>query len=290
MRTPEQRFDGLPGFPWEPHYLDIEGWRLARVDEGQGHPVVLVHGMPTWSYLYRTVIPPVLDAGLRAVAPDLVGFGRSDKPERDWYSYDAVVASFGAHLDAIGLDEPITLVVHDWGGPIGLRWAVEHRGRVARLVVLDTGLYAMGSGATDARRAFSAWVASADALPVGGLLQGGTSTTLPDEVVAAYEAPFPDAPSQAALFAHVLMVPLDDDAPAASAMAATLEALSSWQQPTLVIWGAEDPILGPRIGERLSQRIPGTVAFETVDASHFLQEDAGPELGARIAQFVASDT
>ena len=290
MRTPDERFSSLPGFPWLPGYLDIDGLRLARIEEGVGHPVVLVHGLPTWSFLYRKVIPPLLDAGLRVIAPDLVGFGHSEKPKRDWYSYDAVVASFGAHLDAIGLGEPITLVVHDWGGPIGLRWAVEHSDSVARLVVLDTGLYAMGSGSTPARRSFSEWVASTDSLPVGGLLQGGTSTELPDEVVAAYEAPFPDAESQAGVLAHALMVPLDDDAPAAPAMAATLERMSSWQQPTLVVWGEHDPILGPRIGERLSQRIPGTVAFETVDASHFLQEDVGEHLGARIEEFIATDT
>jgi haloalkane dehalogenase len=287
-RTPEERFADLPGFDHEPRYVEVDGLRLARVDEGEGHPVVLVHGEPTWGFLYRSVIPPLLGAGLRTVVPDQVGFGRSDKPtDRGWYTYDRLVETFAAHLDALSFDEPVTLVVHDWGGPVGLRWAVEHPDKVARLVILDTGLYARGTRMGEAWQRFRDFVEQSVSLPIGQLVQGATLTALPGEVVAAYEAPFPDDASQAAALALPLLVATDDDHPSAAAMARTGEALRSWERPTLVIWGEQDQILPPAVGEKMARMIPGADdEIVRVEGSHFLQEDAGAEIGRLIANFV----
>ncbi|MGH3441902.1 MAG: haloalkane dehalogenase [Nitriliruptorales bacterium] len=288
VRTDDERFADLPDFPYEPRYVEVEDLRLARVDEGEGHPVVLVHGEPTWSFLWRKVLPPLLDAGSRVVVPDQVGFGRSDKPaRRDWYSYDRLVESFTAHLDAAGLDEPVTLVVHDWGGPVGLRWAVENPDRVARLVILDTGLYSPGGRMSRAWQAFRDFVESTPDLPIGGLVQGGAATDLPDEVVAAYEAPFPDAASKAGASALPLLVPLSEQDPGAAEMSDVRASLHDWDRPTLVLWGADDPVLPPQVGEFFVRVIPGAIGVETVPGGHFLQEDAGEAIGERIARFVA---
>jgi haloalkane dehalogenase len=140
-RTPDERFDGLPDFPFEPHYREVDGMRLAHLDEGDGPPVVFFHGEPTWSYLWRKVIPSVRDAGYRCIAPDYAGFGRSDKPiDLDWYTYDKHVAQTGSLLEDLDLQN-VTAVVHDWGGPIGLRLAAENPDRIARMVVMETGLF-----------------------------------------------------------------------------------------------------------------------------------------------------
>src|SRR3712207_1784102 len=156
LRTPDERFADLPGFDFEPHYAEVEGLRLARVGVGEGPPVVFLHGEPTWSYLWRKVIPPVLDAGFRCIAPDLAGFGRSDKPaDIDWYSYERhtqLMAALFSELDLRGA----TAVVHDWGGPIGLRVAVENRDRFDRMVIMDSGLF------TGRQRMSDAWLAFRD--------------------------------------------------------------------------------------------------------------------------------
>jgi haloalkane dehalogenase len=291
-RTPDDRFADLPGYPFPPSFTEVDGLRLARVDEGDGHPVVLVHGEPTWGYLWRRVIPGLLDAGLRVVVPDQVGFGRSDKPtDRGWYTYDRLVESFAGHLEALDLGEPVTLVVHDWGGPVGLRWAVEHPDLVARLVVLDTGLYTPGTRMSEAWQRFRDFVEQAESLPIGMLVQGATTTDLPAEVVAAYDAPFPSPASQAAALALPLLVPTDDEHPSAAAMASVASALRSWEHPTLVVWGEHDQILSPRVGERLADRIPGVVGdVRLVPGGHFLQEDAGPAIAEHIAGFVGASS
>jgi haloalkane dehalogenase len=287
-RTPDARFADLPGFPYEPRYSDVDGLRLARVDDGDGHPVVLVHGEPTWGYLWRTVLPPLLEAGARVVVPDQVGFGRSDKPtDRSWFTYDRLVASFAGHMEACALEEPVTLVVHDWGGPVGLRWAVEHPEQVARLVILDTGLYARGTRMPAIWQTFRDHCEVATSLPIGLLVQGGTLTELSDEVVGAYEAPFHDDEAQAGALALPLLVPTHDDHPSAETMIAVAERLRSWEQPTTVIWGEQDEILPLAVGEHLARAIPGaTDPVIGVRGSHFLQEDAGPEIGARIAELL----
>jgi haloalkane dehalogenase len=167
IRTPDQILEDLPEFPYPPHYRTVDGLRLAHVDEGDGAPVVMWHGEPTWGFLWRHVLPPVRDAGHRVVLPDLVGFGRSDKPmELGWYSYDRHVAMAATLLEDLDLRDA-TFVVHDWGGPIGLRFAVQHPDRVARIVVLDTGLFTGRQKMTDAWIAFRDFVERTEDLPVG---------------------------------------------------------------------------------------------------------------------------
>ncbi len=274
--------------------VEVEGTELelAHVELGpsDGPTVVLLHGEPTYSRLWRDVMRPLADAGLRAVAPDLVGFGRSDKPtDLDWYSFEHLTAALDAHLQAVA-PEPFTFVVHDWGGVLGLPWAVENPGRVERLVILDTGLYSPGGFASDTWQAFRDFVERTPELPIAFLVDGGTHRELSDEEKAAYEAPFPDAASQAGARALPLLVPRSDDDPGAQRLAWAREQLSNWHAPTVVLWGAADRVLPVSIGEGFARAIPDCGEVELIDdAGHFLQEDAGEEIGQRIARFV-SDT
>lgn len=289
VRTPDDRFEGLPDWPYEPHYVETGGLRLARVDEGpaEAHPVVLVHGEPSWGFLWRRAVPPLLDAGLRTIVPDQVGFGRSDKPaRRDWFTYDRLVESFAAHVEAVDPD-PVTLVVHDWGGVVGLRWAVENPGRVARLVLLNTGLWTKGGRHSEAWMQFRRWIEGAERLSIGRMIQGATATDLPAEVTAAYEAPFPGPEHQAGALQLPLLVPVGDDDPGADEMTRARAQLQRWDAPAYVLWGRDDPILPTEVGERFVRDIPTAEQLDTVAGMHFLQEDAGEEIGRRIADFVA---
>jgi haloalkane dehalogenase len=288
FRTPDERFANLPGYPYEPHYVDVDGLRLHHLDEGSGPTVLCFHGEPSWSYLYRHMLDRLVGAGQRVVCPDLVGFGRSDKPtDQAWYTYERHVDVVTRHLDQIDLDE-VTVVVQDWGGPIGLRWAVEHADRVARLVVLNTGLF---TGRVS--KGFMAWREFAERtpdLPIGMILQGATTTDLAPEVVAAYEAPFPTPESKAGAQRFPLLVPLTADDPGAPEMQATREALSRWDKPALVAFSDSDPVFPfPQAGEQFTQLIP--TAGEQVriqGAAHFLQEDRGVEIAdAMLAAFAA---
>jgi haloalkane dehalogenase len=293
-RTPEDRFGEPAPAGAEVSYTQVEvdgtPLRLAHVALGpvDGPTVVLLHGEPTWSHLWREVLPPLAQAGLRAIAPDLVGFGRSDKPTAvAWYTPERLAASLEAHLDAIA-PGPLTLVVHDWGGMLGLPWAVEHPDRVERLVITDTGLYSPGGRMSDSWQAFRDFVERTDELPIGFLISEATVRGLSAGEQQAYEAPFPDAGSQAGARALPLLVPRADDDPGAERSWRSRQALTAWEKPTLVLWAAEDRILPPKVGERFAQDIPGCVGFEQVeDAGHFLQEDAGERIGRRIARFVA---
>jgi haloalkane dehalogenase len=282
----------LPGFPWasKEHALGDDGLRVAYVDEGSGPPVWFMHGEPTWSFLWRNVMPPVLDAGYRCVAPDLVGFGRSSKVEDvGWYSYDRHVECMESLL--VGLDlRDVTMVVHDWGGPIGLRLAVEHRDRVARLVVLDTGLFTGHQRMTEAWVAFRNFVERTEDLPVGFLVRGACARGLDDEAFAAYEAPYPTPASKAGARAFPLMIPTTSDAPGAEAGQRVLEALRGESRPTLMLWADSDPILPlESVGMRLAEVLGVDGGPEVIEnASHFLQEDAGEEIGRRIAEWLTS--
>jgi haloalkane dehalogenase len=294
VRTPDDRFDGLPGYDFEPHYIDLEGdlagLRMHYVDEGRGDPVVLLHGEPTWAYLYRKMIPSLTEAG-RVLAPDFVGFGRSDKPtDRDWYTYDGHCDSLVQFLEQLELND-VTLVVQDWGGPIGLRVAVELPDTFARLVILNTGVFRVGPNWPTP--GFSAWREFAERnpdLPVGFVIQGATSTDLPEEVIAAYEAPFPNEESKAGAAAFPLLVPLTADDAGATEMAEVADALTRWEKPTLVAFSDSDPVFPQRAGERLAERIPGAVDFVPITgASHFLQEDKGEDIAAAILGFLGSE-
>jgi haloalkane dehalogenase len=290
FRTPDELLEGLPDFPFEPHYRQVDGLRLAHVDEGDGPAVVLLHGEPTWSFLWRKVIPPLRDAGFRCIAPDLVGFGRrSDKPaDLGWYSYDRHVELAATLLDDLDLRDA-TFVVHDWGGPIGLRIAVEHPDRVARLVAMDTGLWTGRQKMSDAWWAFRNFVERTEDLPIGMLVRRGCHVDPGDEVAAAYEAPYPTAETKAGARAFPLLIPHEPDAPGAAEGRATVEALSTDERPKLVLWADSDPVLPLKTGERVAAAIGhGGIDHVIPDAGHYLQEDQGERVGAIIADWLSA--
>jgi haloalkane dehalogenase len=286
VRTPDDALRGLPGYPFEQRYREVDGLRLAHIDEGEGAPVIFMHGEPTWSYLWRKVIPPVRDAGFRCVAPDLAGFGGSDKPtDIGWYSYDRhteLAASLLEDLDLRGA----TIVVHDCGGPIGLRLAVEHPDRIERIVILDTGLFTGHQRMTDAWTAFREFVERTEDLPIGFLVRGACKHDPGDEVIAAYDAPYPDAASKAGARAFPLLIPRAPDERGAAAGQRVQDALREDKRPKLVLWADSDPILPPNVGERFAEAVGAPVPRPIEDASHFLQEDKGPEIGAQIADWL----
>jgi haloalkane dehalogenase len=287
-RTPDERFAGLSGWPYAPRYVEQDGLRLHYVEEGEGDPIVLLHGEPTWGYLYRKLIP-TLSARGRVVAPDLPGFGRSDKPtDPGWYSYDAHVRALERLVcDQLDLRRA-TLVVHDWGGAIGLRLAVEHPDRVDRLVVLNTGVGARPPSAEWLRfQAFMRRVGT-EIVP-GRLVRISCATELPDEAEAAYDAPFPVPESKVGVVAFPELVPTSPDHPSAAAMLAVRDALREWERPALVLFSDSDPIFSPAHAERMAALIPGAGPAEIVaGAGHFLQEDRGGEIAERIAGWLAA--
>jgi haloalkane dehalogenase len=278
FRTPEERFADLPGFAYEPKYVEVDGLRLHHLDEGDGPTVLCFHDEPSWSYLYRHMLDGLVAAGHRVVCPDMVGFGRSDKPtDEGWYTYDRHCETIAAHLDQVDLRE-VTVVVQDWGGPIGLRWAVEHADRVGGLVILNTGLF---SGRVS--KGFMAWrdfVERTPDLPIGQIIQGGTATELPPEIVAAYDAPFPTLESKAGAHRFPFLVPLSEDDVGAAEMRAVADALRSWDKPCLVAFSDSDPVFPfPRAGEAFTDAIPTAGEQVRIEgAAHFLQEDRGPAI------------
>ena len=289
-RTPDERFVGLPDFEFEPNYTEVDGLRLAYLDEGEGPPVVFFHGEPTWSYLWRTVIPQVRDAGYRCIAPDYAGFGRSDKPtDQSWYTYDRHVALMTTLLDGIGVRNG-TAVVHDWGGPIGLRVAVERPEMFDRLVIMETAPVTGHQRMSDDWLRFRAFSARADDLPIGFLVRGGCFVDPGDDVIAAYDAPFPTRESKAGAKAFPAILPTEPDAPGAAEGRVVLEALRTDPRPGLILWAANDPILPPATGEKLAAALGYPPPTIIPDAGHFLQEDAGGEIGAIIADWLSRET
>ncbi|HST32385.1 MAG TPA: haloalkane dehalogenase [Solirubrobacteraceae bacterium] len=288
VRTPDDALTGLPDYPFEQQYREVDGLRLAHIDEGEGAPVIFMHGEPTWSFLWRKVIPPVRDAGFRCVAPDLAGFGGSDKPtDIGWYSYDRhseLAATLLTDLDLRGA----TIVVHDWGGPIGLRLAVEHPERIERIVILDTGLFTGRQRMTDAWTAFRDFVERTEDLPIGFLVRGACKHDPGDDVVAAYDAPYPNAASKAGARAFPLLIPRAPDEPGAAAGQRVQDSLREDKRPKLVLWADSDPILPPNVGERFAEAVGAAAPRPIEDASHFLQEDQGPLIGGLIADWLTA--
>jgi haloalkane dehalogenase len=290
LRTPDDRFDSLPDFPYSPHYVELPELRIHYVEAGptEADPVVLMHGEPSWSFLYRKLIPIIAGAGYRVIAPDLVGFGRSDKPvERGAYTYRRHVDWMWAALDGLGL-ERMTLVGQDWGGLIGLRLVAEHPERFARVVAANTGL---PTGDQPLGRAFHVWrqlSQRGETLDVGAVLRSGCRTSLAPEVVAAYEAPFPDERYKAGARQFPLLVPAEPDDPAASANRQAWQVLRQWTRPFLTAFSDGDPVT--RGADVLFQeQIPGARGqrHRTLSgAGHFLQEDQGEELGHIITEFL----
>lgn len=293
LRTPDDRFTDLPGYPFAPHYVDVNGIRIHTVDEGPSvaAPVLMLHGEPSWSFLYRKMIPILLDAGHRCVAPDLVGFGRSDKPaRREDYSYQNHVDWLRAALfDALDLRD-ITLVCQDWGGLLGLRLLAENPERFARVVAANTALPTGDDGAPGP--AFEAWLKfsqEAPEFPIGQILQNATVSELAPDVVAAYDAPFPDESYKAGARQFPALVPIRPDDPASDANRAAWATLEKLEIPFLTAFSDQDPVLG-HMAPALHERIPGAKGQpHTVlkGGGHFLQEDVGPELARVTAEFIA---
>jgi len=287
FRTPDERFENLPGYAFDPRYLEQDGLRMHYVEEGSGDPLLLLHGEPSWAFLYRKLIPPLAQVA-RVVAPDYFGFGRSDKPTRiEDYSYDLHYRSIERLADELDLRE-VTVVVQDWGGPVGLRLAVERPERVARLVILNTGI---GAGRAPSEewlrfREFMRRVGT-DLVP-GQLVRISCVTELDDDVVEAYNAPFPTPESKAGVLAFPELVPTELGHPSAAKMLEVRARLERWEKPALVLFSDSDPIFPPAAAERMASRIPGAGPAEIVaGAGHFLQEEKGEEIAERIVRFVA---
>ena len=290
LRTPDDRFVDLPDFDYAPHYATVDEVRIHYVDAGPSDaaPVLLMHGEPSWSFLYRHMIPVLTDAGHRAVAPDLVGFGRSDKPaDAADYTYQRHMDWMTGFLEALDLQD-ITLVGQDWGSLIGLRLAAEHPDRFARIVIGNGGL---PTGDQDMPLAFTLWRAFARYspwFPIGRIVDFGTKRALTPQEIAAYEAPFPDDSYKAGARVFPLLVPASPDDPAAPANRAAWRELLKWEKPFLTAFSDGDPIT--RGGDRLLQKwVPGTEGqpHTTIrGAGHFLQEDKGVELAQVVSDFI----
>jgi haloalkane dehalogenase len=297
LRTPDDRFDGLPGFDFEPHYATIadgEGGelRVHHLDEGpeDGDVVLCLHGEPSWSYLYRHMIPVLTGAGHRVVAPDLVGFGRSDKPtKRADYTFARHVEWLSAHVFGELDLRDITLVCQDWGGLLGLRLVAAEPDRFARVVAANTYL---PTGDRDPGEAFRAWCEfsqSTETFPTGVIVNGGCTTDLPADVIAAYDAPFPDESYKEGARQFPVLVPARPDDPESAANRTAWESLGRFGRPFLCAFGDSDPIT--RGADRvLREGIPGAAGqpHTTIEGGgHFIQEDRGPELAAVVLDFMA---
>lgn len=296
LRTPDERFDDLAGFPHEPRYAEVpdgDGGRLrvAWVEDGpaDGEVVLLLHGEPSWSYLYRTMIPALAAAGLRVVAPDLVGFGRSDKPAgiAD-HSYARHVEWMRAlAFDVLDLDA-VTLVGQDWGGLIGLRLAAEHPGRFARIVASNTGLPTGDRDMPEVWHRFREAVQTAPVLDIGRFVASGCARGLDDAARAAYDAPFPDESFKAGPRAMPGLVPYRPDDPASEANRRAWRALAGSTTPMLLPFADSDPITGA-MQPVMARAMAGAAGREhpvVGHAGHFVQEDAGPELAAHVVDFI----
>jgi haloalkane dehalogenase len=285
-RTPDERFEGLPGYAFAPRYLEQDGLRLHYVEEGSGAPVLLLHGEPTWAFVYRKMIPAIAGAG-RVVAPDYFGFGRSDKPTRiEDYSYDFHYRSIERLADELDLRDT-TVVVQDWGGPIGLRLSVERPERVARLVIMNTGIGAGRAPSPEWLRFREFMRRVGDEIVPGQLVRISCVTELPDSVVDAYNAPFPTPESKAGVLAFPELVPTELEHPSTAKLLEVRAGLERWEKPALVLFSDSDPIFSTVAAEHMASRIPGAGPAEIVaGAGHFLQEEKGEEIAERIVRFL----
>jgi haloalkane dehalogenase len=296
LRTADSRFDGLKDYDFAPHYLEVDDTeggtlRMHYLDEGvkDAAPVLCLHGEPTWSYLYRHMIPVFTGAGHRVIAPDLIGFGKSDKPaRREDHTYQRHVDWTGDVVRRLDLTD-ITLVCQDWGGLIGLRLVAEMPDRFARVVTANT---ALPTGDWPMGEAFRSWRAFSQEVPVfpaGRIVYGGTTRKIGEAEIAAYDAPFPDESFKAGARQFPVLVPDGPDDPAAAANRAAWSVLERWEKPWLTAFGADDAIMAG-VDTVFQDKIPGAAGQPHVRldrAGHFLQEDVGPELAALVNDFIA---
>jgi len=285
LRTPEDRFQNLLDFPYEPRYVDVEGLRMAYVETGSGDPILMLHGEPTWSYLYRHMIPPMAQAG-RVIAPDLVGFGRTNKPTAaNAYSYRSHARWLRQFIVQLDLRR-ITLVCQDWGGLLGLRVLSQIPERFARVVAMNTGI-SPGGPPGEAFLRWRRFALRAESMDIGRLMNATlVSRKLTDAEAAAYNAPFPSKEFQTAALVFPRLVPIRYDHPGAYDNRVAIEHLRQLELPALLVWGKQDAITAPAEAHLRSifRNLSDTV---WVNAGHFLQEDAGPEVAEHILRWMA---
>lgn len=291
LRTPESCFDGLADYPFAPNYCEVaEGLRMHYVDEGEGPIVLLLHGEPSWSYLYRKMVPLLVQAGFRAIAPDLIGFGKSDKPVRqEDYSYQNHVDWLKAFIFGLKLSD-IHLFCQDWGGLTGLRIAAEEGGLFRSVIVSNTMLTRTGMYANEAFRQWRDFSQKTPHFSAGKVLQLGTVSKLSEQVMAAYDAPYPDDSYKAGARVFPKLVPFDGEDPygAIPSCDAAWKVLETWEKPFLTLFGDSDPIM--RGGDQLFQaKVPGAKGqpHEVIAAAgHFIQEEKGEVLAQRMIPFL----
>ena len=289
VRTPDEHFSKLPDFPFTPHYIEVNGLRIHYVDEGKGETILCLHGEPSWSFLYRKMITPMSEKH-RVIAMDFVGFGRSDKfAEREAYTFNMHLDTLMGFIKAMDLEQ-ITVVVQDWGGLIGLAAVAHMPEYFARLIIMNTFLPTGKSKPSEAFLAWRSYVENHPDLQIGRSILGGMAhpENITKEVVAAYEAPFPNIKYKAGAAMWPLLVPISPDNPASAEMQHAREVLSKWDKPALVMFSDKDPITGG--GDKFFRSLIPTAKDQSEivikDAGHFLQEEKGGEISQHILDFI----
>src|SRR5262245_45223360 len=285
FRTPEERFEGLPDFDFEPHYREVDGLRLAHLDVGEGPPILMIHGEPTWSFIWRKTIPPLVDAGYRCIAVDLAGCGRSDKPsDPDWYSLERHVGLTHRLLTDLDLRD-LTMVLHDWGGAIGLTLTAQESDRIDRVVILDTALDPSSLWMSERWVEFREFIERAEDLPAGEMMRSTLYTDPGDDVIAGYDAPYLGPESKVSLRALPLLVDKTDQTPEGAAT--VISALREDPRPFHIIWGEEDLIFTAPTADRFAASIGRQVDEWIPEAGHGLPEDQGELVGERIVAWLS---